>query len=176
METLDLGGQAFDSDCVGSWRVVVAAKAEGSRVSILLWVHCLDWEEDHAMSSTGTTLSMMFIALADPEDLSCCLQAVLDDYLELASQPKDFILHVDACSCWFAYWGVGSSCRSRCYLFEMSYESYRDLETLLMDLSTGSFCLESSVLFASACLYSLGLCDMGLCHLAPTLLGFTLVL
>ena len=58
----------------------------------------------------------------------------------------------------------------------MSYESYRDFETLLMDFSIGSFCLESSVLFARARGYSSGLCDMGLCHLALALLGFTLVL
>ena len=128
------------------------------------------------MPSTGSTLSAMITALVGPEDLSCCSRAVLVDYLELASQPEDFIFHVDTCSCWFACWGVGRPCWSRPCLFEMSYESYIDSATLLMDLSTGSFCLESSVLFAHACRYSLGLCDMGLCHLAPTLLGFPLVL
>ena len=138
--------------------------------------YCLDWEEDYATSSVGTTLSAMFTTLANPEDLSCCSGEVLVDYLELASQLEDFILHVDACSCWFACWGVGSPCRSRPYLFEMSYESYRNFVTLHIDLSRGSFCLESSVLFASARWYSSGFCDMGLCHLSPALLGFTLAL
>ena len=61
-------------------------------------------------------------------------------------------------------------------LFEMSYESYRDLATLLMDLSTGSFCLASNVLFASARRYPSRLCDMGLRHLALALHGFTFIL
>ena len=136
----------------------------------------MDWEEAHATPSTGFTLSATITALAGPEDLSCCLGAVLVDYLELASQSEDFIFHVDACSCWFACWGVGSPCRSRPYLFEMSYESYRDFATLLMDLSIGSFCLASSVLSASACRYPSWLCDMGLRQLAPALHGFTFVL
>ena len=121
------------------------------------------------MLSVGTTLSATIIALARPEDLSCCSGAVLVDYLELASQPEDFIFHVDACSCWYACWGVGSPCRSRPCLFEMSYESYRDFATLPMDLSTSSFCLASSVLSASARRYPSRLCDMWLRHLASHL-------